>query len=159
MSHCSLDAQMPEKIAIEKLVLHAKPMLLLDSVQESAQDYLVCILTVRDDGLFDTNGQVPALVGIEYMAQTVAAFSGMKAVQKHEEPRLGFLLGTRKFTSNVHELPCGTALTVKAMRVVQASDGMAAFECIVEGETVRQTATLTVYEPANPEQFLSGDSQ
>jgi predicted hotdog family 3-hydroxylacyl-ACP dehydratase len=150
---------MPENIAIEKLVLHAKPMLLLDSVLESTQNYLVCALSVREDGLFDTNGQVPALVGIEYMAQTVAAFSGMEAVQRQEEPRLGFLLGTRKFTSNVPELPCGTALTVKAVRVIQASDGMAAFECSVEGESVKQTATLTVYEPANPEHFLAGGSQ
>ena len=159
MSHCSLDAKMPEDVAIEKLVLHAKPMLLLDSVLESTQDYLVCALSVREDGLFDTNGQVPALVGIEYMAQTVAAFSGIETVKKHEEPRLGFLLGTRKFTSNVPELPSGTALTVRAVRIIQGSDGMAAFECTVEGKNVRQTATLTVYEPANPEQFLAGESQ
>lgn len=131
-------------------------MLLLDSVQDSAHDYISCLLQVREDGLFDSSGQVPALIGIEYMAQTVAAFSGLKASLKQQKPQLGFLLGTRKFTSNVAHIPCGTKLTVRARQIIQGSDGMAAFECSVKGETVQQTATLTVFEPPNAEQFLAG---
>lgn len=150
---------MPDKIAIEKLLLHAEPMLLLDSILGSGHDYLECTLQVREDGLFDSNGQVPALVGIEYMAQTVAAFSGLQAIKRQEKPRLGFLLGTRKFSSNVAAFACGTVLTIKVRQLLQGSDGMAAFDCTVAGAAVQQAATLTVYEPTNPEKFLSGDSQ
>ncbi|MBT4522690.1 MAG: 3-hydroxylacyl-ACP dehydratase [Halieaceae bacterium] len=150
---------MPESIPIEQLLSHAKPMLLLDSLLHSGQDYIVCGLQVRADGLFNTNDRVPALMGIEYMAQTIAAFAGLKAIERGGEPKMGFLLGTRKFTSNVAEFPCKILLSVKAHRAVQGSDGMAAFECTVEGESVRQTATLTVYEPSNPEQFLIGANE
>ena len=150
---------MPESTAIDQLVPHAKPMLLLDEVLQSGGDYIVCGLEVRRDGLFDSNGQVPALVGLEYMAQTVAAFSGLQAVRKGGKPRLGFLLGTRKFFTNTAEFSCGASLTIRAQQAIKSSDGMAAFECVLEGTNVKQTATLTVYEPANPEQFLAEASQ
>ena len=149
---------MPETIAIEDLVPHAKPMLLLDHMLQSGDDYIVCGLEVCRDGLFDSNGQVAALVGLEYMAQTVAAYSGLLARKRGEKPRLGLLLGTRKFITNTAEFSCGELLTVRAHRAVQSSDGMLAFDCVLEGTNVQQTATLTVYEPTNPEQFLSGAS-
>lgn len=145
---------MPDTIVIDQLVPHALPMLLLDAMVQSGPDYVVCALTVRCDGLFDTKGTVPALVGLEYMAQTVSAYSGLQAVLRNETPQLGFLLGTRKFVTNVAEFPCGLALTITAHQAIKSSAGMAAFECVLEGENVRQTATLTAYEPDNPEQFL-----
>ena len=150
---------MPEATAIDQLVPHAKPMLLLDEVLQSGSDYIVCGLEVRQDGLFDSNGEVPALVGLEYMAQTVAAFSGLQAAARGEKPRLGFLLGTRKFVTNTAEFTCGASLTVRAQQAIKNSDGMAAFECVLKGTNVEQTATLTVYEPANPEHFLRGGNQ
>ena len=93
------------------------------------------------------------------MAQTVAAFSGFQAIRRGEKPRLGFLLGTRKFFTNTAEFNCGTSLTIRAHQVIKSSDGMAAFECVLEGINVEQTATLTVYQPANPEQFLAEASK
>ena len=150
---------MPEVIAIEDLVPHTRPLLLLDRMLQSGDDYIVCGLEVRQDGLFDRNGQVPALVGLEYMAQTVAAYSGLLARKKGERPRPGFLLGTRKFITNTAEFPCGELLTVRAHQAVQSIDGMLAFDCVLEGTNVQQTATLTVYEPDSLAQFLSRVSQ
>lgn len=145
--------------AIERLLRHAGSMLLLDRVLDYGDDFIHCGLQVRADGLFDSEGAVPALVGLEYMAQTVAAFSGLQSWRRGEPPRLGFLLGTRKFTTNVAEFPCGAGLVCGARRVVQASDGMAAFDCLVEGDGVMQSATLTAYEPADARQFLRGQDR
>ena len=132
-------------------------MLLLDSLVDYGEDYIICSTVARQDGLFNIGDKVPALVGLEYMAQTVAAFSGMKALQHNEAPKIGFLLGTRKFTSNVEAFQCGAVLKTSAHQAVQGNDGMAAFICTLEGVGVRQTATLIVYEPKKPEKFLSRD--
>ena len=150
---------MVEHIAIEELLPHTGPMLLVDRVLQSEHDYVVCALEVRSDGLFDTDNQVPALLGLEYMAQTIATFSGLQARQKKEKPRLGFLLGARKFSTNVAQIRCGTVLTISAHLSIKTSDGMAAFECTLVGDNIRQTATLTVFEPLDAEQFLEGGTQ
>jgi predicted hotdog family 3-hydroxylacyl-ACP dehydratase len=140
--------------AIEKLVPHAAPMLLLDTLVESGDDYLICELMVRSDGLFDTVGRVPAWLGIEYMAQTVAAYSGLQAHQRGEQIKLGFLLGSRRFETNVEDFACGDILRVTVKPIVHGSSGMGAFECTVEGHKARQVATLAVYEPAVQENTL-----
>ena len=138
---------MNELPAIEVLVPHAIPMLLLDKLVESGDDYLICELIVRGDGLFDTEGRVPAWLGMEYMAQTVAAYSGLQAHQRGEPVKLGFLLGSRRFETNVEDFACGDILRVTVKRIVHGGSGMGAFECVVEGQKSRQAATLAVYEP------------
>jgi predicted hotdog family 3-hydroxylacyl-ACP dehydratase len=155
MFHYWWVAPVPEPIDIESLVPHAKPMLLLDSLVDFGDDFVICTAIVRQDGLFNVGDMVPALVGLEYMAQTVAAFSGLKALQHNDAPKIGFLLGTRKFTSNVEAFQCGAVLKASVHQALQGSDGIAAFECTLEGVGVRQTATLAVYEPKDPEKFLS----
>lgn len=136
---------------IGNLVPHAVPMLLLDKVVGSGEDFLVCELAVRGDGLFDTGGRVPAWLGIEYMAQTVAAYSGLQAHLKHEPVKIGFLLGTRRFETNIEDFACGDILRITAKRIIHGSSGMGAFECRVEGNAALQTATLSVYEPTDQE--------
>lgn len=134
--------------AIAELVPHQPPMLLLDELAHCSADSVVCRLAVRADGLFDRDGLVPAWLGIEYMAQAVAVFSGVEHWRAGEPTRIGFLLGTRRFHSNVSSLRVGQVLEVSAHRVIQGDNGMAAFECRLSGEGVEQTARLSVYEPA-----------
>lgn len=140
---------------VAELVPHAAPMLLLDRIIESGDDYLVTELTVRADGLFDVAGRVPAFVGLEYMAQSIAAFSGLRSYRSGEPPKMGFLLGTRRYESSVHNYPTGDILRVTAKEIVYGDTGMAAFECKVQGLHVLQTAVLTVFEPAD-QTSLSG---
>lgn len=149
---------MGKKIDIADLVPHRGNMLLLEQLVDSDEASIIASVVVREDGLFDTAGAVPAWIGIEYMAQTVAAFSGLRAKKRGEAPKLGFLLGTRRFESSVAEIPCGTELLIKAQQLIMGSDGMAAFKCQVSGDHVEQTATLSVYEPTHPENFLPEDS-
>lgn len=134
---------------ISDLVPHGAPMLLLDELLESTEESVKCGLTVRGDGLFDQDGRVPAWLGIEYMAQSIAAFSGMEQWRLSKPVKVGFLLGTRRFTTNAPNFRVGHQLIVTAKRVLQGSNGMAAFECRVTGDGIEQTATLSVFEPSN----------
>lgn len=140
----------------EELVPHSGDMALLDEVVGVGEETLTATLRVREDGIFDRDGRVPAYVGIEYMAQAVAAFSGYWAKQVGEEVRLGFLLGTRKFLSNIDSFRCGDQLSVDVERLLQAENGMATFECRISGEGVEQSARLNVFQPENIEEYLKG---
>lgn len=145
---------MPESIPIADLLPHDGKMLLLSKLVECDAQSITTSVLVREDGLFDDQGTVPAWIGLEYMAQTVAAYSGLRAKLRGGPPKLGFLLGTRKFESTVSEIPCGTELWVHASRLTAGSTGIAAFQCKVSGDKILQTATLSVYEPPNPEDFM-----
>jgi len=143
-----------QPFSVEELVPHSGDMVLLERVVAAGEDTLTAKLRVREDGIFDRQGRVPAYVGIEYMAQAVAAFSGYHAKQAGRDVRLGFLLGTRKFNSNIDSYRCGDELTVEVERLLQAENGMATFECKVIGAGVEQSARLNVYQPENIEQYL-----
>lgn len=145
---------MTEWPEVAELVPHASPMLLLQRLVECGDDYVECEVQVRSDGLFDIDGRVPAWLGIEYMAQTVAAFSGLQAHRVREPIELGFLLGSRRFVTNVQDFVCGEILRVTAKRLVHGKSGMGAFECKVQGEHVKQTATLSVYKPADITSYI-----
>jgi len=129
-------------------------MLLLQRLLDSGDDYVVCEVRVRKDGLFDSDGRVPAWLGIEYMAQTVAVFSGLQARRDHELVKMGFLLGSRRFETNVQDFACGDVLRVTARRLVHGSSGMGAFECQVQGEHAQQTAVLSVYQPSDINNYI-----
>lgn len=138
----------------EELVPHSGDMSLLDEILEAAEESLRAQLIVRDDGIFSRNQRVPAYLGIEYMAQAVAAFSGYHARQAGKPVELGFLLGTRRFASNVAWFDCGSRLQIFVERLLQAENGMATFECQLTGDGIEQSARLNVYQPDNIEEYL-----
>ena len=69
--------------------------------------------------------------------------------QSGESPKIGFLLGTRKFEAAVAELTKGTEVTIRAKCVYFADKTLPSqFECTaMTGGKVIGTASLTVYEP------------
>ncbi len=79
---------------IADLAPHAGPMRLLACVLEHDATSTTCRVEPGRHALFlDDAGAVPALVGLEYMAQCVAVHAGLEGAGA--EPRVGFLLGTR----------------------------------------------------------------
>ncbi|MFS2044934.1 hypothetical protein ACEN9Z_12955 [Stenotrophomonas geniculata] len=68
--------------AIEEVVPHRQDMCLLQRITHWDQDTLEAELVVPEAGLFVENGEVPAWVGIEYMAQAIAAWAGRTRAQQ-----------------------------------------------------------------------------
>jgi predicted hotdog family 3-hydroxylacyl-ACP dehydratase len=134
-------------IAVAELLPHTGDMVLLDRVVDCDGQGLTAELTVRGDGLLGGDHEsVPAWIGIEYMAQTVAAYAGMQARLAGEPVRIGFLLGTRRYSSNVAAFKAGAVLTVRAIKVIQ-DDGLGVFDCRITGDGIEVTANLNVYQP------------
>ncbi len=143
---------MIDGFTIADILPHRGDMALLDRVVSGGADELVCELTVRDDGLFDEGGQVSAMLGIEYMAQAVSAYSGLQ--RGGQDIKIGLLLGTRKFQTNVSSFACGTELQVVVRPVVYGRDTVVVFDCTVTGPGVEQSASLKAYEPEDVAAYL-----
>jgi len=141
------------------LVPHSGPMSLLDRVIAVEGETLSAEVVVPVDGLFSHDGGVGAWVGIEYMAQAVAAWAGWQARQLGEPPRIGLLLGTRRYRCAVARFAAGQRLQVDIERGYQADNGLGQFECRIHADGQElASATLTVFGPENPTAFLNGEN-
>ena len=135
-----------KKFAVEELVPHSGRMVLLNRVIEFDEENMVAEVIVRDDGLFGDGSTVPAWLGIEYMAQTIAALGGMKRRLAGKPLNLGFLLGTRRYDCNLDIFPVGSVLTVCVNQLVEDL-GLGVFDCRITAEGISASAKLNVYQP------------
>ena len=135
-----------KKFAVEELVPHSGRMVLLNRVIEFDEENMVAEVIVRDDGLFGDGITVPAWLGIEYMAQTIAALGGMKRRLAGKPLNLGFLLGTRRYDCNLDIFPVGSVLTVSVKQLVE-DQGLGVFDCRITAEGISASAKLNVYQP------------
>ena len=138
-----------KKFAVEELVPHSGRMVLLNRVIEFDEENMVAEVIVGDDGLFGDGKIVPAWLGIEYMAQTIAALGGMKRRLAGKPLDLGFLLGTRRYDCNVATFAVGSVLTVSVKRLVE-DQGLGVFDCHIKSDGISVSAKLNVYQPDSP---------
>ena len=145
---------------IRSLVPHAGPMVLLDRVISADEDSLLAEVRIRTDSLFCNTDGVGAWIGIEYMAQAIGAWAGYTAQLRGEPVKLGFVLGTRCYECSRPIFTIGSLLRVHVLRVFQDENGLGSFECSIDNEEGRvATATLTVFQPPNVNDFLHGSSE
>ncbi len=138
----------PINYTIAEIVPHSGRMSLLDRAIEGDAESFSAELEIRSDGLFFSNGAVGGWVGIEYMAQTVAAWAGWQARLRGETPQIGFLLGSRRYACSRHQFHVGEILRISVQRVFQADNGLGQFDCsIAINDEEIATAALTVFEP------------
>ncbi len=148
--------------AIASLVPHAASMLLLDRLCEATATTARCEVRVGETlALFlRDDGALPGWVGIELMAQTVAAWSGYQGHLRQEEPQIGLLLGARKYQCHLARLPAGSLLTIDCEQLLQ--DGaLASFQCYLrcDGELVAEARLSTIQPDAEQLETLLGSRQ
>ncbi|MBW8757194.1 MAG: hotdog family protein [Burkholderiales bacterium] len=129
-------------------VPHRGPLSLLDAVEHSDEHGIEARVRVPVDGVFGGDDGVPAWVGIEYMAQAVAAWSGARARAAGGSPKVGYLLGSRRYEAAVPVFPVGADLRVLAQCELMGDNGLGMFDCRIEhGGRVLASGRLSVYEP------------
>ena len=147
----------PIAAPVASLVPHAGGMCLLDRVIDGDEEHLRAEVSIRSDNLFCDGDGVGAWLGMEFMAQAVAAWSGWRAMLNGIPPRIGFLLGTRLYNCSRDRFLCGELLLVEVRRRFQSDDGLGQFDCqILIGDERVASATLTVFEPADASKVLQG---
>jgi predicted hotdog family 3-hydroxylacyl-ACP dehydratase len=147
---------------IKTLVPHSGTMSLLDALLAADAEALSARVEVKPQTLFSSGGEVGAWVGVEYMAQAVAAHAGYKARLRGEPVRVGFLLGTRRFACAVPAFAVGSVLDIHVRCALQGETGLGAFDCSItdanDGAELAN-ATITVFQPENVEEFLQRSSE
>lgn len=144
---------------IEQVLPHDHPMIFLDRLVRYDDTSAVCQLTIRTDSHFynDARQAVPVYAGIEYMAQCIAAFGNAKKLDKAEGVKLGFLVGTRTFKSEVSEFGLGTTLTVFVHQIIGDGPGLSVLDCKIEAEgKLMASAKINVFEPEDANEYLQG---
>lgn len=146
-------------IDIKQLVPHREPMLLVDRLCQFDELSAQCEHIIRADEIFFAAQQqaVPSYIGIEYMAQTIAAYAGMLARQRDEAVKAGFLLGSRRITCHVSEFALGQRLLINVTELHREASGLSVFQCQIEADQqCLVEANVNVFQPPNFEQYLRG---
>ncbi|WP_367155394.1 3-hydroxylacyl-ACP dehydratase [Methylomonas sp. HYX-M1] len=147
---------MPDNFPLADLLPQSRNMILIDRLLAADDQHALVQLSVRDDGLFSGPDRcVPAWLGLEYMAQTIGAYSGYQRRRAGLEIGLGFLLGTRHYQSSVDRFPCGAVLTVRAEKIIEAANDMAVFDCKIDGAGIQAAAKLNVLLPEDWQRFIA----
>jgi predicted hotdog family 3-hydroxylacyl-ACP dehydratase len=140
---------------VDDLVPHRGAMSLLDSIDGYGEDWLRASVTPDATSTFAGAHGIPAWVGIEYMAQTAAAFGGIERAQRGEKPSIGLLIGSRYYRSMLDIIPFGTRLSIEARLALRDEEDFAAYDCRLStpGQVVAE-CILKAYRPADIREFL-----
>ena len=134
-------------------------MILLDRIHGVGAEHIECIVNVGPDAMFaDPDGNVPAWVGLELMAQTIAGFIGYHAKVNGEPVKVGFLLGTRQYTADVDCFTNGQILCVRAHRLFMDDNGLGVFECKITDSVSHRllaSSNVNVFLPEDVQEFIS----
>lgn len=145
---------------IEDLLPHRGTMLLLDHIVAFDNESTTTEYTPHNDAWYaDAKGNMPAWIGIELMAQTVAAHVGLLKHREGASLKHGVLLGTRRFTSARPFFLAGEPLRIDVQMIFRDISGLGAYECQLSscGKDVA-SATLKVFEPADFQSYLQTPS-
>ncbi|MGJ8648596.1 MAG: ApeP family dehydratase [Marinomonas colpomeniae] len=146
---------METNYSVAELVPHSGRMSLLTRVVDHGEDWLSAEVDIKADSMFSDKLGVPSWVGLEYLAQAIAAYAGLQERQHGGTPKLGFLLGTRKYTSSKEYFSIGSTLTIKVIENLQADNGLGTFDCTLHSsDDCEASARLNVFQPENADEFL-----
>jgi predicted hotdog family 3-hydroxylacyl-ACP dehydratase len=90
---------------------------------------------------------VPSWVGIEFMAQSIGLHAGLSARRENRPPRVGYLLGTRRYVPRVPVFEQGLELMISAEQLYSDVTGLGAYACTIEGSgRTLAAATIIVFQ-------------
>lgn len=142
---------------ISKILPHEFPMVLIDEIIEVKfeKNYLRAKVKIKEGmPFFDktTNG-ISSIAGIEFMAQTIGCYSYLKSGEN--EPKMGFLLGTRMYNNIVEQYENGKEYFIKVEEIYN-DNKICAFGCQIFNDEQEEIAcaTINAYQPDNIEEIL-----
>lgn len=143
---------------IEAIIPHRGTMLLIDSVDTFTEETLSARATVRPDAWYaDADGAMPAWIGIELMAQAIAAHVALLAMRGGGHARPGVLLGSRRYEALQASFRSGAQLSVRVTELLRSEEGHGAYECTIhDGEQCCAEAVVKVFQPPHFQSFIEG---
>ena len=138
------------------ILAHRPPLLLLTRIVDASAETLDAEYQLEPDAWYaDAQGNMPCWIGVEVMAQGVAAYVGLEGWQHGRPFRQGVLLGTRAYVTNLATFAQGVPLHVHVVMQFRDEGGLGAFACeLSQAGKVVASAILKVFEPADFAAFL-----
>lgn len=145
---------------IEELLPQRDIMRLLDGVEAWRPDGIVARAHCEPHAWYANDaGAMPSWIGIELMAQAIAAHVNLLARDPGAPIRRGVLIGTRSYRAQQTRLTADTPLTVRADVVFRDASGLGAYDCtIASGQDTLAEATIKVFEPDDFDAFVRGEA-
>lgn len=143
---------------IEAIIPHRGTMLLIDAVNTFDDETLSARATVRADAWYaDAEGAMPAWIGIELMAQAIAAHVALLAMRGGGHARPGVLLGSRSFKALQPSFAAGAQLSIQVTELLRSEEGHGAYECVIRhGDASCAEAVIKVFQPRDFQSFIEG---
>ena len=138
---------------ITELIPHRGQMVFIDELLHFEEPKACCTVTIREDLFFydDQQAAIPSYIGIEYIAQSIAAYSGARSRHQQQSARIGYLLGSRRFEPTVEWFRLGQQLLIEVEEMVMDSSGLGVFDCCIRIEDkVVVRANVSVFQPEDP---------
>ena len=146
---------------IHDLLPHRDAMLLVDRALAGDASFIEVECVVPSRGWHIDSGEdaiapgMPAWIGIELMAQAIAAHAGLLGSLAGQAPKRGLLLGSRDYSAAQGSFKAGDVLRIAAHISFRDDSGFGAYDCSITGpagETAK--ATLKVFEPPDFDAFI-----
>ena len=142
---------------VPSLLPHSGAMVLISEPAAFGDGWAEAAVRIGEDSLFYKAGKgVPSWVGAEYMAQTIALYSGIRARRAGNDIQIGLLIGCRRFEVETEYFRLGIQLRIHVDEIWQDSQ-MAVFECSIENREQLAKARLNVFSPVDVVSFLEGE--
>src|ERR671939_470173 len=90
------------------------------------------IATPRGDAWYAERGAMPSWIGIELMAQAIAAHVGLVARTRGQPPKRGVLLGTRQYRASETRFAADVELHITARVTYRDESGLASYDATIE---------------------------
>lgn len=133
-------------IDLAKIMPHKAPMLLIERIFKNSPEELIAGVSIHKDSFGFENGAVPSWFGIEYMAQSIAAYNGLNSPNSGKV-EIGFLVGVRNYLVKVKEFHLGNELEISiSPNFIVENSG--SFDCKIKmaGQEIAE-AIITTYKP------------
>lgn len=128
-------------------------MVLIDELIECDAQFVHAQVTIQTDSPFFQGVGVPSYVALEYMAQSIAAWSGFQQNHTNVLPRIGFLLGSRQLKLFCNAFKQGETLDIFG-QLNYFEGEIAAFYCWIEKNQKRVAeGALTVFQPQSDQKL------
>lgn len=126
-----------------QILHHQPPMIFLDDVLEVGDDTLVACIRIRQGiPFFEPRRGVPAWVGLEYMAQSIAALAGIRARKAGHPVALGLIIGCRNYSCSTNVFTPGSELRISITELVAEDNGFGSFDCRIEDHSRNEDRRL-----------------
>jgi predicted hotdog family 3-hydroxylacyl-ACP dehydratase len=144
--------------AVDEVLPHRGTMRLIDEIVACSDEAVTVCANVDGSAWYaDADGAMPAWLGIELMAQAIAAHVGLIAMRAGGRARPGVLLGASRYEVAAPSFPCAARLSIEAKELLKSEQGHGAYECTIsiEERCVAQ-AVIKVFQPNDFQAFVEG---